>query len=126
MRDPKHVQTGRYTDLCRERRDRIPQRWRKGAEKEEDRQREEWGERKEEEEQGREGKEKKDKPRQCLDRDAQTEGHSWIVSQWPVLENINSFHKYISSAYYASNWGLWVSQWKTLPLIFTMVRGTPE
>lgn len=38
MRDPKHVQTGRYTDLCRERRDRIPQRWRKGAKKEEDRQ----------------------------------------------------------------------------------------
>lgn len=38
MRDPKRVQTGRYTDLCRESRDSIPQRWRKGAEKEEGRQ----------------------------------------------------------------------------------------
>lgn len=38
MRDPKHVQTGRYTDLCRESRDSIPQRWRKGAENEEGRQ----------------------------------------------------------------------------------------
>lgn len=30
-------------------------------------------------------------PDRYLDRKAQTEGHSWIVSRWPILENINSF-----------------------------------